>query len=366
MILSFYFIRRFLWNLLRVQIALLFLILLIDTVEIARVFPELDGAFLPAFQLALLRAPAIVIQIIPLVFLLAAMATFLGFARSSELIIGRAAGMSALRLITPVLLTTLALGLVLTMIFNPIVSATMRRAEVLSDQYRFGTPNLFSLSGQSIWLRQGSTDTQYVIQANRANLDGTRLFGVRFFQFNAKGRVLSRIEAGRAELQNGYWLLSDTKRWRFLEELDDGANDISEQIQLRLPTTLTSNEILESFSEPRAVSIWDMPAFISRLESSGFSARRHRVFFQSELARPLLLMAMVLIGIGFSMRHSRFGQTGVMVLAAVMSGFIVYAMKSLSESMGSAQEIPILAAAWGPALASFLLALSLLLHLEDG
>jgi len=366
MILSWYFIRRFIANLLRVQIALLFMILLIDTVEIARAFPELEGSFGPALNLALLRAPAIVIQIVPLVFLLAAMATFLGLARSSELVIGRAAGMSALRLISPVLITTLALGIIITMVFNPIVSATMRRAENLTEQYRFGTPTLFSIGGQSIWLRQGSAETQYVIQASRASLDGTRLFDVRFHQFDASGRVLSRIEAGRAELQNGFWLLSDTKRWRFLEELDEGASDITEQIQLRLPTDLTSDEILETFSEPRAVSIWDIQSFIARLDASGFSTRRHQVFFQSELARPVLLVAMVLIGIGFSMRPSRFGKTGAMVLAAVMSGFIVYAVKSLSESMGAAQEIPILAAAWGAPLAACLLAISLLLHLEDG
>ncbi|MEX0970366.1 MAG: LPS export ABC transporter permease LptG [Paracoccaceae bacterium] len=366
MTLALYIVRRYLWNILRVQIALFFLILLIDTVELLRVIPQLDGSFARALQLGLLRAPAIVIQILPLVILLAALATFLGLARSSELVIGRASGQSALRLIAPTIITTLLLGAIITAVFNPIVAATQRRAATLTEQYKFGTATLFSLGAQSIWLRQGVGESQYVIQADRASNDGTRLFQVRFYQFDQRGRILSRVEAGRAELANGFWLLSDTKRWRFLEELDEGASDITEQIQLRLPTELTSSEILESFSAPREVSFWELRTFIDRLERSGFSAQRHRVFFQSELARPLYLTAMMLIGIGFSMRHSRFGQTGVMVLSAVMSGFIVYALKSLSESMGAAQEIPVIAAAWGAPLAAVLLALTLILHLEDG
>lgn len=366
MTLTLYIMRRFLWNLFRVQLALLFLIILIDSVEMARILDIEEGIFAAALELALLHAPVIAMQVVPLVVLLASIATFLGLSRSSELVIGRAAGMSALRLIAPVMIMTFLIGALLTMAFNPVVSATMRRWQVLKDEYATGGPNQFSLGSNSIWLRQGTENSQIVIQAARASADGARLFAVRFHEFDLDGNVINRIEASRAELENGYWLLSNVKRWRFLENLQEGESDISELVQLRVTTSLTSEEILDSFSEPRTVAIWDLPHFIDRLEVSGFSARRHRVFFQAELARPILLVAMLLIGIGFSIRHSRFGQTGIMVLTAVMCGFIVFAVKSLSESMGSAQEIPTLAAAWGPPLAFMLLPLALILHLEDG
>jgi len=75
---------------------------------------------------------------------------------------------------------------------------------------------------------------------------------------------------------------------------------------------------------------------------------------------------MVLIGAGFSMRHARFGQTGIMVLIAVFSAFLLYALKSVSEALGAAYEIPIELAAWGPPVAGILLTMGLLLHLEDG
>jgi len=136
--------------------------------------------------------------------------------------------------------------------------------------------------------------------------------------------------------------------------------------EMRLETDLTSSQIAESFAPPRAVSIWNLPKFIKRLEKSGFSAVRHRQFFQSEIASPLLFVAMTMIGAAFTMRPARFGRTGIMVLLAVLSGFSLYFFKDVLDSFGSAGVLPIEFAVWTPPVAAIMLSLGLLLHLEDG
>ena len=85
-----------------------------------------------------------------------------------------------------------------------------------------------------------------------------------------------------------------------------------------------------------------------------------------ELALPLLLTAMVLVAAGFCMRHTRFGKTGQMVLYALLAGFFLFFLRNFAQVLGENGQIPILVAAWVPPLAAALLALSLLLHLEDG
>ena len=52
-------------------------------------------------------------------------------------------------------------------------------------------------SDTGLWLRQGGDDGQTVIQAARANLDGTELFGVSFLTFGADGTPATRIEAAQ-------------------------------------------------------------------------------------------------------------------------------------------------------------------------
>ncbi len=66
------------------------------------------------------------------------------------------------------------------------------------------------------------------------------------------------------------------------------------------------------------------------------------------------------------MRHARFGRTGLAVLIAVMTGFALYYVRNFAQILGENGQIPVALAAWAPPVASVLLALGLLLHMEDG
>ena len=97
-----------------------------------------------------------------------------------------------------------------------------------------------------------------------------------------------------------------------------------------------------------------------------FSPRRHKVWLQTELARPLFLIAMVLVASAFTMRHTRSGGTGIAVLSAVLLGFGLYFIRSFAQILGENGQIPVFLAAWAPPVAAIMLALGLLLHREDG
>lgn len=361
-----YILMRFLLNLLKVQLAFLLLVFVIDGVEQAQVLSpyNLDG--LDVLHLVALRVPQFLMKIFPLVLMLASLSTFVGLSRSSELVVMRASGQSALKILVVPVMATLVIGILATAVINPIVAATLRRTDALLAEYNVGGQSLVSLGAKGIWLRQGGADSQFVVQADRTSFNGSILFKVNLYEFTPDGSLTRRIQADTARLDEGAWLLRSGTEWMFDYRGADTNTTEQSFDELPLDTTLTSQEILEKFASPQAVPIWDLPALIQRLTEAGFSSQRQKLFLQSELARPLLLVAMVLIGAGFSMRHARFGQTGLMVLIAVFSAFILYSLKSIAEALGTANEIPIELAAWGPPAAGILLTMGLLLHLEDG
>ena len=203
-----------------------------------------------------------------------------------------------------------------------------------------------------------------MIQAARTNADGTILSRVRMHRFDGDGTLYARIEAPAARLTPGAWLLENASEWQL--DAEGRFERTAATGRVNLPTTLTSDEILESFAPPETVGFWDLGRFIAQMEESGFSGQRHRLFLQSELAKPALFAAMVLIGAAFALRPTRFGQTGVMILLAVLAGFALYFLKDFAESLGGRGQIPLIVAAWTPPVAAILLAVSLLLHLEDG
>ena len=135
---------------------------------------------------------------------------------------------------------------------------------------------------------------------------------------------------------------------------------------LRLESSLTPERIRDRFGTPAAIPIWQLPEFIEELKVAGFSARRHIVWLNMELAQPLFLVAMVLIASAFTMRHTRFGNTGIAVLASVLIGFALYFVRNFAQILGESGQISVLLAAWAPPVASVMLALGLLLHMEYG
>lgn len=366
MTLSFYIARKFLVNFVLVTAAFGGLLLLLDLIEELHRSAGSAVGFDQAAELAALNTPDGLYRILPLITILATIALFLGLARSSELVVMRAAGRSALRSLVAPVVTAIAIGLFGVAVMNPLVAASSDAYEALTNHLSQGaTENVLSITREGLWLRQGGPDGQTVIRADRASLDGTHLANATFISLNAQGQPLSRVEAGTADLIDGAWQLSDAKVWHFPGVANPELSARTEA-KLTLHSDLTRDQIRDSFGNPSQIPIWQLPDFIERLQRAGFSAREHRVWFQMELALPLMLAAMVLIGAGFTMRHVRFGNTGLMVLAALISGFAIYFLRNFAQALGSSGQIPVVLAAWGPPLVANFLSLGLLLHLEDG
>ena len=361
-----YLTFRFLSRVMFVSLGLLLLVILLTMIEnMRRASNGGEGAGF-ALQLTLLQAPAFLSQVSPLIFMLAALWTFLGLSRSSELVVLRAAGVSATRFLFFPVVSAFLIGVLFITVISPIVAATSQRATAMIDELSRGGSNVLSLSGDALWLRQGTPDGQTVIEAKRVSADGTTLFGVRMHHFNTQNILVTRIEARSASLVQSQWVLRGVSRWTINDPTDPSLGKAEQLPELTISTNLSQERILDSFAAPETVSIWELQEFIQTLERAGFSARRHRIFLQTELARPALYAAMVLIGAAFSLRHMRFGQTGVMVLMAIFSGFLLYFFKDLTESLGNAGTIPVILAGWTPPIVAILLASSMLLHLEDG
>ena len=87
------------------------LIMLIDFVEISRgVGSDVDLSALRILGLMGMKSPAVILQLMPFVFLFGTLAAYVGLNRRSELIAMRAAGLSAWRFVLPAAGTALIFG----------------------------------------------------------------------------------------------------------------------------------------------------------------------------------------------------------------------------------------------------------------
>lgn len=365
-----YVARRFAGMALLMLLALSMLVALFDLIELLRraaTRPEANFALVS--QIAALRVPYVAMQILPFAVLLGGIIAFWRLTRFSELVVARAAGISAWGFLAGPVLVALLLGLGASMALSPLSSAMLARAERLDQLYLRNVGGITALAGGRLWLRQADDGLQpqgvaiisgrpIVTRDSRPD-EALRLAEVSVWRLSAEDRPLARIEAISALLQPG--------RWRFDGAMVFGADRVAGAPQsLDFPTELTPERIENSFASPDTLSLWALPEFITVLENAGFSAIRHRLHFQSLLALPLLAIAMALLAAGFSMRSARRGGVARMIAGGVSAGFALFVLDKITGEFGEAGSLPVVLAAWAPAGAGFLLAAALLLHLEDG
>ncbi len=360
--LSIYIGRNFLISFFAMFVLFLLLILLFDTVELLRRSaskPDVD--FSDVIEMSLLKLPHMGQETFPFAVLFGSMAAFWRLTRSHELVITRAAGVSAWQFLTPIIFLAFSLGILQVAVMNPLASTTLARFERLEALHLKGQENLLALTNSGLWLRQSNTDGQAVVHAEGVLQQGTNveLRDVVVFMYAGTDKFRGRVDAAHAQLEDGFWRMSNA--WIFEPEKP---NEFHEEYWLA--TDLTLDKIQDSFAPPETMSFWALPAFISTLENAGFSAIRHRLYWHTLLATPFLMCAMVLIAATFTLRPSRRGATSFVIAGGVLTGFVLYFFSDVVFALGLSDSIPVTLAAWSPSGVATLLGLTMLLHLEDG
>lgn len=337
-------------------VAIIFLATIVDLLD--RLATK-DVSLSLTLKMALLKLPYLSQEVMPFTLLFAAMATFWRLTRSNELVVARAAGVSVWQFLLPVLGSSVVIGFFTVSAFNPLASILLSRYEHLEANYVHNQSSFLAVSKTGLWLRQADANGQSVIHADRVEPGSISLQQVTVFRYAEEDRFVDRIDARVAQLQANRWLLIDA--W-----LSRPGEPSEFYEQMTLPTDLTADKIQESFAPPETIAFWQLPEFIDVMQAAGFSAIPHRLQFHRLLALPVLFAAMVLLAATFSLRPQRRGRVGLVILAGVLAGFLLYFLSNFVFAIGLSGTIPVVLAAWTPAGVSLMLGVAMLLHLEDG
>ena len=184
--------------------------LMIDFVEMLRRTANLkDVSLLQTARITLYRVPHITERTLPFTALVSSMVCYLSLTRRHELVVARAAGVSAWQFVMPSVAIAFLIGVFGTTLYNPI-SATLREHAQRLDAEMFGGSRSINRAERGFWVRQRSPDGQSIINAKGSRLQGVELSNVTIFTLDHSTDF--RANRGqRATLYEGYWRLEDAR-----------------------------------------------------------------------------------------------------------------------------------------------------------
>lgn len=357
-----YIAVRFLGGMILTILVCGLLIFMIDIVELLRVSGKRGAQSIPILQLltiSLLRLPAYVEFLFGFAVLVGSIGALLALNRKSELTIMRAGGMSVWQFLFPGVVAGFAFGVFGMAVFNPLAAQGRTEAEQRFAKV-FGTSeNLLKADGGGSWLRQDGVDGESVIGAVAASNRGLTLTGVLAFTYDKQGHFADRIDAGSAELKEGYWSLQNAWVTRLGQEPEKFDN-------YTLSTYLTPDRVQDALGSVYSLSFWDLPGLIEVTEKAKLSSEKLRVQYGVLLARPLLCIAMVLLAGTVSLKSFRSGAVKTMILSGMAGGFGFFLLTEITRQIGIAGFAPAWASVWLPVVLVMIISTTVLLHQEDG
>jgi lipopolysaccharide export system permease protein len=354
-----YFFRRYIGITAWFLIGIFGLVFIIDFTEQSSRLSGLPGYSLGiGLLMTTLRTPMVLQQTVPFVALFAAMATLIALNRKYELVVARAAGISAWQFLLPACIGALLFGLATIFLLNPIAAHGLSRVEEMESTLRSGHSNTVSAAGAP-WLRQRTTEGDTIIGARAVLNQGLSLSDAVFIHIDEDGRIVKRQDARRADLADGAWQLQDVRSFT------PGEKPVTEKTA-RVATNLRPEYVQERLARPEATPFFELGDKIETAKAYGYAADAFSMQYHSLVALPLLLVAMTLIAATVSMRFVRLGQSGTLILGGILAGFLLYVVSTLVKAFGSSGIVPPLVAAWVPVVIAMFFGVTFLLYKEDG
>ncbi|MEI6487095.1 MAG: LPS export ABC transporter permease LptG [Sphingomonadales bacterium] len=302
-----------------------------------------------------LRAPAIIQLFLPFSVLLATLVTLATLNQNSEVVIFKAAGLSAHHILAPLLVASLGVAAA-NFVWNERIA--VRAAHTLKAwqerEYR-KLPITAAKPGQS-WVRGG--DDLFLADSVAGQGAGMTLSGVTIYDRRAN-RLVQVVMADHATPQPGGWRLDGVR----LFDVESGG--LETRAHLDFPTGVVPRQFNTQTIHPNYIALWDLWPMIGEQRAAGKPTDVLEAAAWHKISGPLSAVLMPLLGAVAAFGLARSGKLFVRAVIGMALGFAFFVADNFMLAMGNFGTVPPLMAAWAPFLLFLLIGEAVLIRTEE-
>lgn len=355
--LTIYLARLFIVRILAVLLMLVLVLQMLDLLsESGKILAVAGNGESDLWTYVGLRVPQLVARFLPYSVLLATIITLATLNQHSEVIAMKAAGLSAHQVLSPLLLTALAVSVV-SFGFNERV---VTRANAALDAWQavdYGKVPATSGVRSNVYV----TDGPNIFAA--ATLTGhgkaMRMDGVTFYRRDANGMIGQQVRATSATYANPGWRLENPVGF------DVRTAEATPLKPLVVAPTLTPEQVAISSVDADGQSLGALSRSIDALDAAGRRTNELKGKWWHKISGPLAAFLMPLLGAVAAFGLARSGQLFVRAVIGMSLGFAYFVVDNAALAMGNFGGYPPLLAAWAPFLLFLLVGETVLIRTEE-
>ena len=291
-----------------------------------------------ALLVVALMVPSHLYELLPITVLIGTIFVMARLAQSSEYTILRTSGLGPWRALKTLLLLGLAFVVLTFAIGDYLSPVSDRAAQLIKARYQGG----ITVGQTGAWLKEKQDDHSFAANVNALGAQG-RMQGVRIFEFDHNGLLVSLMHAESADVASGgAWTLTNVERSSFhtqdTQATDTASVERSHLDTYRWSTEISTEMVSTALLKPDRMATLDLFQYIRHLNANGQSAQRYEIEFWRKVFYPLSCLVMVVLALPFAYLHFRAGGITTYVFGGVMAGISFFLLNNVFGYIGNLQN----------------------------
>ena len=336
-----YIIRNFINKFLVISLIFFGLTVVLSILEEISFFKNLETNFLYPYFLTLLGSPITLFEIFPFIFLIATQFLFYDLFKKDELNLLKTNGLSNLKIIKILFLTSISIGILAVLIYYNAASKLKFFYTDIKNNFSNDNKYLAVVTDSGLWLKDEINDKTLVVKANY--IKDNFLINVTINEFDNDFEINKIIQSNKVDISEKNWILENVIITR---------DNISEKINnnIKFKTNFDTEKINNLFSNISTLNLMELLDLKEDYENLGYSSDEIVIHLLKLSSTPLFYGVLTILSsiIMFNFRKDK--SIFFHVLLGILMSVIIYYIIFIFSSLGNNGKIPILASIFFPIL----------------
>ena len=321
------------------------LVIIINFFEEVRFSEKYSVDLFYAIYLSFLNAPSLIFEMFPFIFLITVKVFYLKLNDRNELDILNSNGISKIRVIFLLIITSIFLGLFILLFYYSFSSSL--KSKYLDIKNRFSNTNeyLAVVKDDGLWIKEEIEDNIFFIHAE--GFDKNILKELTITEIDKYYNSKNTITAEKANIVSKNWYLENVS----LIDKDGKKEDYKSLVH----NSSFDGEIISNlFSNLNALNIYELHNLSSSYLKIGYSNIDIKIHLNKIYSMPFFYILMTVLGFVIINKLKSFKSRFFIIIFGVFVSVIVYYLNYFSGILGNSGVLPIYLSVWAPLIILFL------------
>ncbi len=336
-----YLVKNFLNKFLTISLMFASLIIILSILEEISFFKDIEVNFLMPYLITFLGAPITLFEIFPFIFLLSTQFLFYDLFKKDELNLLKINGLSNLKVVRILFLSSFAIGIFTVLIFYNIASKLKFFYTDLKNNFSNDNKYLAVVTDSGLWLKDEINETTLIVKANY--IENNFLINVIINKFDEDFNLDETIQSKKINISSKNWIIENPIVTKKNISNQDTKN-------IFLSTNFDNEKINSLFSNISTLNLLELIDLKKDYENLGYSSDEIVIHLLKLSSTPffygILSVLSAVIMFNFKRNKSLFFH----IILGILMSVIIYYVNFMFGSLGNNGKIPIIWSIFMPIL----------------